>query len=228
MKRKKLLTSILMLIVAIGIKLFNDWKENQIPGSEGKVPTPESVDDSFFTKVRSGSSEWEVLKNCKLITGRNSDGDSFHVKHSGGEDEFRLYFADTPESEYKTYGGGENNGKRLDDQAEYFGISREQVIDVGKEAKSFTLRLLKKEPFKIVTKWEPVIRQSPERKHAYVIVHYEGREVYLHELLVSRGLVRIHTRGAAMPGGRSYHEQKAHLQNWEKSVKEKKIGGWGM
>lgn len=64
------------------------------------------------------------------------DGDSFPVEchamlastepddiHSGGEflKELRLYSVDAPESAFKTYGRGESNKARIDDQAVYFG-----------------------------------------------------------------------------------------------------------
>jgi hypothetical protein len=43
---------------------------------------------------------------------------------------FRLYFVDTTESR--------SRGKRSDKQAAYFGITREQAIELGKQAKTFT------------------------------------------------------------------------------------------
>ena len=179
-----------------------------------------------FTKVKTSGVGMELLKKCRLITGRNSDGDSFHVKHEKGENQFRLYFVDSPESEYKEYGGGENNGERLDEQAEYFGgMSRDAVASVGMDAKAFVLGLLKKGDFQVLTKWEDVMR--PGREYCLVIVNWEGRLVYLHEVLVAQGLVRVHTRGADLPGCRGWRQQKDYLKAWEKEVKKAGIGAWG-
>lgn|GEM_PF-2213972 len=62
---------------------------------------------------------------------------------------------DTAESEYKEYGGNENNGERIDEQGEYAGgLDREMTSKVGKDAKAFVLTLLEKEPFTVLTKWE--------------------------------------------------------------------------
>ena len=226
-KIKTLLTG-LLVVIAIGAKLYQGWDDHQVPERDGSIQAP--VEGQFsekYSPVNYRGAGLELLENCKLITGRNSDGDSFHVVHARGENEFRLYFVDTPESEYKEYGGSENNGKRIDDQGKYFGgLDREKTTQIGKDAKAFVLTLLKKEPFKVLTKWEDVVR--PGREYCFVIVNWEGREVYLHELLVAQGLVRSQTtRGADLPGGRGWREQKAYLLKWEKEVKAAGIGAWG-
>lgn len=228
--QKSLGWTILAIIVAFAIKFYQD--------SDGKIPSFPSATISLpgaeiseiadrFSSVEALDNDWEELKNCRLSKGRNnSDGDSFHVDHDQGKTEFRLYFVDAPESEYKTYGGGANNGKRLDEQGNYFGnADREHAAEIGKKAKKFTLDLLKKKPFKIRTKWEDVY--DPGRQYCLVVVEIEGREVYLHELLVANGLARIHTRGADLPSGRDWRAQKKYLQTLEAEAKKKSYGGWG-
>ncbi len=185
----KTIFGVVLVLVAIASKLYQGWSDHQIPESDGLITRmAEGQFAEKFTKVKTSGAGLELLEGCRLITGRNSDGDSFHVKHSKGENQFRLYFVDTPENGYKEYGGGENNGKRLDDQGKYFnGLDRDETAEVGKDAKAFVLGLLKKEKFKVLTKWEDVVR--PGREYCFVIVNWEGREVYLHELLVAQGLV---------------------------------------
>ena len=78
----------------------------------------------------------------------------------------------------------------------------------------------------MLTKWEDVVR--PGRSYCLVIVKWEGREVYLHELLLNQGLVRNITGGCDMPQGRSWKEQRKYLDKWEKEVKAKGVGAWGM
>ncbi len=227
-KKLKTILGIIVLIVAVALKFFNTAQEHAIPERDGKISTPaEGQYADQFTPVKTSGEGWELLSDCRLITGRNSDGDSFHVKHEKGENQFRLYFVDTPESEYKEYRDGNSNGERLDEQGEYFGgLDRETVMKVGKEGKAFTLGLLKKKSFKVLTKWEDVVR--PGREYCLVIVEWEGREVYLHELLVAQGLVRVHTRGADMPQGKGWRQQRKYLESWEKKVKSAGIGAWGI
>ncbi len=187
---------------------------------------PSQLSDGLTT-VKYKSREFDVLKSCKLVTHRHNDGDSFHVKHGGKETEFRLYFVDTAESKYKTYRDGNNNGKRIREQGEYFGgLDMQVTTEIGKVAKSFVIDLLSKQNFTVVTKWENVY--TPERKYCYVIVKWEGKEVYLHELLVAKGLVRIKTRGAALPDNTKYHDQKKKLVKMESRAKDAKLGAWGM
>ena len=83
MRRKKSLGSTILGLLVVALVWF--LKEKGI------------VDDSGGRSGSSGpspaeSSDWSYLKECRLITGRNGDGDSFHVKHEQGETEFRLYY----------------------------------------------------------------------------------------------------------------------------------------
>ena len=216
MKRKKSLGSTILGLLVVALVWF--LKEKGI------------VDDSGGRSGSSGpspaeSSDWSYLKECRLITGRNGDGDSFHVKHEQGETEFRLYYVDTPESEYKTYRGGDSNGKRIAEQGDYFGgLSQQETTAIGQEGKNFVKKLLAKNDFEVSTKWENVY--GPERKYCLVQVRWEGEDIYLHELLVARGLARIHTRGTDLPQGRDYRAQKAYLKTVEKTARKKKVGAW--
>lgn len=230
MKKKKSLGSIILGLLAAAVIWFLQEKgyleKDGGGGGNASVPTGEvSIGD--FTPVETQGSGWTLLKNCRLVTGRNGDGDSFHVKHEKGETEFRLYFVDTPESEFKQYGGGESNGKRLAEQGEYFGgLGQDDTTTVGRASKEMVKKILSKNNFQVLTKWENVY--GPDRKHCLVVIPWEGRQIYLHELLVAKGLARIHTRGADLPRGRSYRDQKTFLKTLEKKAREKKVGAWGL
>ena len=225
-RSKSTLTSVILVIV-VAVVLFQKWKDLETPGRDGSIGAPEvSGVLEKLTPVKTGK-PYDLLTKCRLIRGRNSDGDSFHVKHEKGENEFRLYFVDAPETEYREYGGGENNGKRIDEQArEMGGLDRDGITKIGKEAKAFTLELLEKGGFKVMTKWEDVVR--PGREYCFVIVNWEGRECYLHELLLAHGLARVHTWGADLPGGRGWKKQRSYLEKWEKEVAANKLGAWGL
>lgn len=182
---------------------------------------------SDLTEAKLTSKEFDILKNCSLVNHRNNDGDSFHVRHGKKETEFRLYFVDTAESKFKNYEGGEDNGDRIREQGAYFGGLEMQVtIEMGRVAKSFVLDLLSKEHFTVVTKWEDVF--TPERKYCYVIVKWEGKDVYLHELLVAKGLARIKTLGAALPDQTTLYHHKQKLLKIEQQAKTAKRGAWGI
>lgn len=231
MKKKKSLGSIILgLLVAAVVWFLQEKgyleKDSTSKGASIDLPTGD-LSPGDFTPVKFEGQGWSHLRNCRFITGRNSDGDSFHVKHEQGETEFRLYFVDTPESQFKTYRDGNNNGDRIAEQGRYFdGLSQDQTTTVGKAGKAFVKKLLSQNDFQVLTKWEDVY--GPDRKYCLVVVPWEGKQVYLHELLVGKGLARIHTRGADLPQGRDYRAQKGYLQALEKTARDKKVGAWGL
>ncbi|MFC5051742.1 thermonuclease family protein [Rubritalea spongiae] len=211
-KKKSVKNTLIVLVILAAYFIFKgEDSEPRAPISELSIP--ETVDGSY-----------EVLKNCRLVKNSRNDGDSFFVKHTKGETEFRLYYVDAPESAYKEYRNGENNGERLDDQAAYFGTQRERAIEVGIEAKDLTHYLLDGGAFKVLTKWENVY--GPERKYAFIVVKEAGREVYLHEVLVQNGLGRIHTKPAPLPSGVSSQVQLKKLRDLERRAKEQQLGAW--
>lgn len=214
-------------------------QEEQIVSDKGSHTIKNSADakladsnlpselNSRLTEVKFISEEFDILRNCQLISHRNNDGDSFHVKHGQKETEFRLYFVDTAESQFKKYRDGNDNGKRIREQGEYFGgLDMQVTTEMGKIAKSFVTDLLASQNFTVVTKWENVY--TPARKYCYVIVKWEDEDVYLHELLVAKGLVRIKTRGAGLPDKTNFYDQKKKLIQIEKMAKETKQGAWGI
>lgn len=233
MKKKKSLGSLLLgLLVAGVVWVLKDQgylaNDSELGGwaSSAKVPTGE-ISSGAFTPVQVKGSGWTHLQNCRFIAGRNNDGDSFHVKHEKGETEFRLYFVDTPESQFKSYRDGNTNGPRIAEQGDYFGeLDRDATTTVGRAGKDLVKKLLGKNDFEVLTKWEDVY--GPQRQYCLVVVPWEGQRVYLHELLVASGLARIHTRGADLPRGRDYRAQKAHLKTIERGARDKKVGAWGL
>jgi endonuclease YncB( thermonuclease family) len=179
-------------------------------------------------KVTKELGEYTEYSGCTLASHRNNDGDSFHVNVPGGKtQEFRLYFVDAPESAYKTYGGGDNNGERLRYQAEYFGLeSRDKTTGLGMMAKKWTADVLGRGAFTVHTRGERVY-QGP-RQYCFVKVRTDGGDRWLHELLVEQGLARIYTQGATLPDGTKRGTQEARLLKLESEAKKAKRGGWGM
>ena len=191
---------------------------------EGHSKVPVETRLSTVTDHRI-TGDYKVLDGCSLIKNRRNDADSFFVKHPEGETEFRLYYVDAPESRYREYANGDTNGKRIQAQGNYFGgLKREVTTGLGSKAKRFVTELLATKPFRVVTRWENVF--SPERRYAFVVVEHQGKQVYLHELLIEMGYARIHTKPARMPDGTSVKFQLEKLKKLEKSAKAAGLGGW--
>src|SRR5207248_489496 len=78
-------------------------------------------------------SPWITLQGGHYLIKRPNDGDSFHVSVEGHEYIFRLYFVDAPETsaEFRD---------RVEEQAKYFGVTVDQVLEVGDLAKTIYAR----------------------------------------------------------------------------------------
>ena len=125
--------------------------------------------------------DWITLDNCQLVPNKANDGDSFHVRANDTEYLVRLYFVDAPET-------ASVGPERLIEQAEYFGVSVPQVIEIGLDAKKFVDAKLS-EPFTVITRLaEGLGRSKIERVYGLV----RTRDGDLGEQLVANGLARIH------------------------------------
>ena len=156
---------------------------------------------------------FERFDGCVLEPDEWTDGDSFRVRLPGGRLEtFRLYFVDTTESR--------SRGKRSDEQAAYFGLTRPGAVKLGEEAKAFTTAAPKR-PFTIQTRWRPVFG-SP-RYYAFVFTA-DGSD--LAELLVKNGLARIYGTRTPLPDGRNSRTYLATLADLEQQAKSAGLGGW--
>lgn len=193
--------------------------EKASPASKPAAKKPEK-------SVTAGS--YEVYHGCTLVEARNNDGDSFMVRlPDGRKNEFRLYFVDTPESAFKRYAGGDSNHERIRQQAaELGGITPEQAVETGKQAKARTLALLGGEPFTIFTCWDSPFHD--DRYHAFVEVRENGKACWLHRLLVERGLARIKTKPADLPDGTPASKEREHLRELERRAKRGELGVWGL
>lgn len=167
----------------------------------------------LLTPSAQASRPWQTLEACQLVESWRNDGDSFKIHWNGEELTIRLYFADTPESDYRFM-------DRTRAQAAYFGISEEQAVEVGKMAKEFTRNALK-DGFSVRTRWQGVFGgEKTARKYGIVTVP-EGD---LAEMLVANGLARIHGMGI---GGKTWEEVE-RLKVLEAEAKAAKRGAWGL
>src|SRR6266436_2260417 len=155
---------------------------------------------AIHVAARDGTKDWVVLENCRLITNPANDGDSFHVRANDTEYLVRLYFVDAPET-------ASVGPARLIEQAEYFGVSVPQVIEIGLNAKNFVDAKLS-EPFTVVTRMAEGLGRSNIQR--------------------ANGLARIHGVHPATPDGSSGQNEIQKLEQLEQAAKQKKLGAWAM
>jgi endonuclease YncB( thermonuclease family) len=145
------------------------------------------------------------------------DGDSFSLLTAKGDEKIcRLYAVDTCETDNEF-------AERVAEQALYFGITSEQAVELGNEAKNFTEERLKNKKLSFVTKWHKALgRSKSDRFYGEVIVDGES----LACILVKNGLARIH--GIIPPNDRTFVFTRAKLEQMEAGAKKAGLGGWGM
>jgi endonuclease YncB( thermonuclease family) len=161
------------------------------------------------------TSEWEVLTRCHLIANLANDGDSFHVKHKNREYIFRLYFVDCPETE-------DNIAGRVEEQAQYFGITKANALQIGAAAARFTNGRLKNS-FTVITRWQDAKGRSQLPRH-FAFVRMGDKD--LAEELVEQGYARIYGATADPPGELTANYRVARLRELERAAKTARRGAW--
>jgi endonuclease YncB( thermonuclease family) len=166
---------------------------------------------------------YEVISGCRWQDHKSNDGDSFHVLLPDGRvEQFRLYYVDAPESQFRTYRGGATNNDRIHEQAQDLGLTEQQAVEIGQRAKARAHDLLAGKPFTVYTRWDDPF--GDRRYHAFVAPQSGP---LLEETLVREGLVRIHTKPADLPDGTPVKERLRQLRELEKEAKQAKRGAWG-
>jgi len=191
----------------------------QKPPEKSNTPHPTAA-------APSQEGNYEVYHGCQLVENHSNDGDSFLVRLPGGRQEIlRLYYVDTPESQFRRYKDGQTNHERIRQQAaEMGGITPEQAVEIGKQAKMFTLTLLETSPFTIYTCWDSPFHD--QRYHAFVEVIVEGKPRWLHELLIEKGIARIKTKPAPLPDGTTISIHQTHLRQLQSTARAQARGVW--
>jgi len=161
---------------------------------------------------------WQSIDGCRWKADRWNDGDSFHVITGDEAREIvaRLYFVDTPEAEtaYRD---------RLDEQAAYWNITREQAVEIAHEAAAFTKNRLAA-PFTVWTRWRSALGRSALGRVYCIILTADGRD--LNEMLVENGLARIYGTRTALYDGRDSRAYPARLAELEAQAKAAHKGAW--
>lgn len=158
---------------------------------------------------------WITLTNCEYVVATYNDGDSFRVRSGTNGLIVRLYFVDAPERDL-TY------AERTREQSEHFGVTLDQTLKAGAEARDVVKGLLQK-PFVVHTRWASAAGRSNLPRY-YALVEVDGKS--LAEILVSRGLARAKGVVATLPSGEKASAYLAKLKVLEAEAKEKKAGIW--
>lgn len=157
--------------------------------------------------------EWTELNNCRYVSNGINDGDSFMVKHNSTTYVFRIYWVDTPEDK-------PDYPERIREQADYFGISPDEVIQIGREAKLFTREFLKGN-LNLFTQWEN--GQGYGQRYYAIVNSSRGNLI---EALVENGLARIYGYAKAWPREPGLDSFRRRLWKLEKTAKERGVGAW--
>ena len=165
--------------------------------------------------------DFQVLGAVRLEENPGNDGDSFHIQHGTQASVYRLYFVDTCET-------SDRYRNRIEHQGRYFGgLSEQQVLDMGEQAREQTLTWLRNEPFEVYTRGESVMNSY--RLHAMIRFPQAPKgQQWLCERLVQDGLARIYTLGTTLADGRSRASFEKHLKKIEGEAKKAKRGAWGL
>jgi endonuclease YncB( thermonuclease family) len=170
---------------------------------------------SASESVAAPSKPWVMLTNCQYLANAENDGDSFRVR--GGTNEFivRLYFVDAPETNLRY-------PERTREQSEYFGVTLDESMKGGREARDFVRETLR-EPFTVWTRWASGAGRSKERRYyGFVLVGTNS----LDELLISKGLARLKGIRSKLPSGEKASAHLDRLGALEAEAKRQKAGLW--
>jgi endonuclease YncB( thermonuclease family) len=164
---------------------------------------------------------WQRLEKCRLVEHSANDGDSVHILWQGHDYIFRLYFVDTPETD-------KSLRDRIAEQAEYWGITPEQTIALGKRAIEFTADRLGhgRRDLVVQTRWRDALGRSKQGRSYAFIADKDGRD--LGEELVREGLARIFGMRTNLPDGSDVGVYLRRLEAAEREAKAARRGAWGL
>jgi endonuclease YncB( thermonuclease family) len=177
-------------------------------------------------KIRRGSepdADFTEIKNARYVSKPENDADSFVVSDGTEEYPLRLYFVDVPHGNAADYRKEDPQSMRnIENEAEYFGITPQESMAIGKEAASYVSRLLAGQSLTVYTRKERDTRRS-ERFYGMVIVGGKA----LSTLLVENGYARIEGATTVLPNGSDAASYLEILKKAEATAKSARRGAWG-
>ncbi len=165
--------------------------------------------------ARDEQETWVKLENCRWIEHESNDGDSFYVAHGNDLYLFRICFVDAPEDNLSF-------PDRVQEQADYWGITVEQTLELAAEASALARRFMAR-GFTVHTKYRDARGNSPVPRY-FALIEVKG--TFLCEALVAAGLGRIHGYLPPLPDGTSQWDYRDRLRRVEARARREGKGGW--
>jgi endonuclease YncB( thermonuclease family) len=213
------ITCVLVLIIVLVAVLLKESRPpplQALPVAMAQVPVGQRSVAS-----RASLPEFKIFPKAKLIESRANEADTLRIKVSDTEDEhiFVLYFVDAPDTSL-------THPQRVQEQARYFGVGSQHVIEEGQRAAQYVTQLLTQHPFTVMTRWEEVTGLS--RYYALILVETSpGKQVYLADLLVQQGYARVAGVTSSLPAdARSINDYALELQALRRQAQQGKAGIW--
>ncbi|MFC5456467.1 hypothetical protein [Prosthecobacter fluviatilis] len=208
---------LIIVLVAVLLKQNHPPPAQALPVAVAHVPGGQAQTDP----TRAPLPEFRIFPKARLIESRANEADTLRIKVSDTEDEhiFVLYYVDALDASL-------THPQRVQDQARYFGVSSQRVIEEGQRAVHYVTQLLKDHTFTVMTRWEEVPGLS--RYYALIIVEISpGKQVYLADLLVQQGYARVAGVTSSLPGdARSINDYALELQGLRRQAQQGKAGIW--
>ncbi|WP_395743170.1 hypothetical protein [Prosthecobacter sp.] len=214
------ITCVLVLIIVLVAVLLKESRPaplQALPVAVAQVPPGQAAQEASRAPLQ----KFKIYPKAKLVESRANEADTLRVKLSDTEEEhiFVLYYVDALDASL-------THPQRVQEQARYFGVSSQRVIEEGQRATQYVTQLLKKQPFTVMTRWEEVPGLS--RYYAFILVEVSpGRPVYLADLLVQQGYARVAGVTSGLPAdSRSINDYALELQNLRRQAQQSKAGIW--
>ncbi|WP_395739599.1 hypothetical protein [Prosthecobacter sp.] len=214
------ITCVLVLIIVLVAVLLKESRPRPVqalPVAVAQVPPGQMTGGPGTAPLP----PFKIFPRARLIESRANEADTLRIKVSDTEDEhiFVLYFVDAADTSL-------THPQRVQDQARYFGVSTQRVIEEGQRAAQYVTQLLKDHPFTVMTRWEEVPGLS--RYYALILVEMSpGRPVYLADLLVQQGFARVAGVTSSLPAdARSINDYALELQSLRQRAQQSKVGIW--
>ena len=209
-------TAVVLMVVVAGL-LFKDSRHGVVPAIPVSVA---EIAEEPIGRLREPTAEFEVLQEGRLVDSRANEADILRIRHGGEEHLFVLYFVDALET---TLG----HPARVEEQRHYFGLADASTVTAyGREAAEHVAELLKRRPFRVLTRWEQV--EGTLRYYALIQVEAEGgRWEDLAERLLRLGYARIGGMDTFLPNDpRDLPTYGAELRNLTREARTQRRGVW--
>ncbi len=211
------ITTVVVLLVVVAGLLFKDSRRGVVPAIP--VCVAEVADDPVG-RPREPTPDFETLEGAALVDSRANEADTLRIRHDGEEHLFVLYFVDALETSL-------GHPARVEEQRHYFGLADASTVTAfGREAAEHVAELLKRRPFRVLTRWEQV--EGTLRYYALIRVEAEeGRWEDLAERLLRLGYARIGGMDTFLPNDpRDLPTYGVELRNLAREARTQRRGVW--